>query len=305
MKLYLPIILLLFVAELKAQQLPLFSQYRQNGFVINPALTAVDERLEANATYRRQWQQIPGGPETATAGYRHFLEDENMGLGGYFMFDRTGPTSSLGLNLMYSYHIDFDRRKAKRLSFGISAGIYQFRLNGAELITDEPDDEAIFINNVSKIIPDAGLGVVYYTDNYYFGASIPQAISINAKFEGDNGMSEIRRIAHFYLMGGYKYKFGPQEEHVFEPSVWAKYAIHSPVNVDFNAKFTFDNIIVAGLGYSTSKTMMAEFGVKMAQRALLSYAFSFHFSDYHSYLGFNHEIMVTYTFDAPEFYVDY
>lgn len=289
--------------ELKAQQLPLFSQYQQNGFVINPSLTGIDERQEATAAYRKQWQQIQGSPETVTMGYKHFLEDDNMGLGGYFMYDKTGPTSSMGLSLMYAYFLNFDDRDIKRLAIGLSASIFQYRLDGSELILDEPDDEAIYSNNASKILPDAGFGVTYYTDKFFVGASIPQALSLNVKFSGDDGLSEIRRIAHFYLMGGGKFKFGPESEHLFEPSIWAKYALHSPINVDFNGRITFDNIVFAGLGYSTSRTMMAEMGVKIAARARIGYALSFHFSEYHSYLGFNHEVMVTYTFDAPEFYI--
>ncbi len=299
------LLILLFTQQVTAQQLPLYSQYRQNGFIINPALTGVDEHKEVTATYRRQWHRMPGAPETATLGYRHYFEDDPMGVGGYLIYDKTGPTSSIGINGTYSYHIDFDRREVRRLSFGISGGLYQYRLNGSELVLDDPNDAAIYTNNVSKILPDAGFGVVYYTKQYFGGISVPQAISMNVKFEGDDGLSEIRRIAHFYALGGGKFHLGIDEQYLIEPTVWVKYAPHSPINVDLNTRVTLDDMIILGVGYNTSNTALLDLGVKIAQRAKLLYGLSFHFSKYHSYLGFNHEVTITYTFDAPEHYYDY
>lgn len=297
------ILLLFFAFEMQAQQLPLYSQYRLNGFIINPALTGVDHRTQASASYRKQWQQMPGGPETATASYRHYLEEDNMGIGGYYLYDKTGPSSLMGISGTYSYIIEFERFSAKRLAIGINAGVFQYRLRGSELRTDEPDDLAVFSNNVSKIIPDAGGGITYFTDKFYIGASVPQAISMNVRFEGADGLSEIRRIAHFYTMGGANIKFGVDNEFTFRPAIWAKYAIHSPVNVDLNIAMLYKNFVSVGIGYNTSKTITAELGFEIAERARLYYDFGFHFSPLHSYLGFNHEVTVTYTIDGPEFYL--
>jgi len=296
------VILLLFVVEIQAQQLPLYSQYRLNGFVINPALTGVDHRLQASASYRRQWQQMPGAPVTASAAFRQYLHDKNMGVGAYFLYDKTGPTSQIGVNGAYSYILEFDRREVRRLAIGINAGIFQYRLKGSELITDEPDDNAVFTNNVSKIIPDAGLGITWFTDKYYIGASIPQAISMNVKFEGVDGLSEIRRIAHFYVMGGINYKFGVDNEYTFKPAVWAKYASHAPVNIDINMALLYKDLISFGVGYNTAQIFTAELGLEIAQRARIYYDFGFHLSKLHTHLGFNHEITLTYTIDGPEFY---
>lgn len=297
------VLFLVFAVEMQAQQLPLYSQYRLNGFVINPAMTGIDHRLQASASYRKQWQQMPGGPVTASASYRSYLEEQNMGIGGYFLYDKTGPTSQIGVTGTYAYIIDFERFEVKRLAIGINAGVYQYRLRGSELITDEPDDVAVFTNNVSRFIPDAGAGVTYYTDKFYVGASVPQAISMNVRFEGVDGLSEIRRIAHFYMMGGVNLKFGVDNEFTFKPAVWAKYGIHSPVNVDLNLALLYKDLVSFGIGYNTSKTITAELGFEIAERARLYYDFGFHFSPLHSYLGFNHEVTLTYTIDGPEFYI--
>ncbi len=288
--------------KINAQQLPIYSQYNLNGFVINPAMTGMDHLMRANATYRRQWGNLPGGPETATASFTTYLEDNNMGLGGYLLWDKTGPTSNAGINLDYSYHIELGNRyHSKKLAFGLALAFYQYRLNGSELLLDEPDDEAAFSNNASKILPDAGLGAVYYTEDFYVGFSVPQSISMNVQFEGVDGISRIRRIAHFYLMAGGKIDIYDSSL-ILEPSVWIKYAPHSPIHADFNLKATISEFAGVGIGYSTSNIAQFEVDFLIMERARLGYAFSFQFADWQPYLGFNHEILLSFIIDNPKWY---
>ena len=54
---------LLLAGELKAQQLPLYSQYLMNGFMINPAMAGYDGYTAFNLTYRQQWLGFQGAPE--------------------------------------------------------------------------------------------------------------------------------------------------------------------------------------------------------------------------------------------------
>ena len=128
---------------------------------------------------------------------------------------------------------------------------------------------------------------------------------MNVRFEGNDGLSVIRRVAHFYAVGGGKYYTGIDDQYLIEPTAWIKYAPHSPINIDLNTRVTFDDMIILGVGYNTSKTFLGDLGVKIAQKAKLIYGISFHLSKLNSYLGFNHEVTFTYTFDAPEFYYGY
>ncbi|MDQ3015999.1 MAG: type IX secretion system membrane protein PorP/SprF, partial [Bacteroidota bacterium] len=58
--------------EMKAQQLPLFTQYREFQGIINPASISHDYLFWEGYTtsfgisYRNQWSKIKGGPVTST-----------------------------------------------------------------------------------------------------------------------------------------------------------------------------------------------------------------------------------------------
>ncbi len=297
------LIFILIAGQSFGQQLPLFSQYHQNNFVLNPAMTGMDESMVAGVTLRRQWQEMPQAPETAAVAFRTFLDDYNIGAGGYILADRTGPTSLISLNGLYSYHIDFDNWYTRRLALGLSFSLAQYRLKGSELVLDEPDDPAIFTNNVSQILPDLGAGAVYYTESFYVGLSIPQAISLNVRFNGDDGVSNIRRIAHFYAMAGGKFITGADDHIDIEPSLWIKYAPHSPLHANLHLEFTYDNLIGAGIGYATDNTLQGQFNFMIAERLRLGYVFGAQFSRWTNFLGGNHEVMVSYVIDSKRFSV--
>src|SRR5580658_4596558 len=50
-----------------AQQIPLFSAYNFNRFLINPAFTGIDNEYRAFGYYRSQWGALPGRPVTGGA----------------------------------------------------------------------------------------------------------------------------------------------------------------------------------------------------------------------------------------------
>ena len=64
---------LLLAGELKAQQLPLYSQYLMNGFMINPAMAGYDGYTAFNLTYRQQWLGFAEAPRTYSASFQSRL----------------------------------------------------------------------------------------------------------------------------------------------------------------------------------------------------------------------------------------
>ena len=51
-----------------AQQLPLYSQYLYNKFLINPAVAGSDGYTSLNLTARKQWVGLSGSPQTFSFG---------------------------------------------------------------------------------------------------------------------------------------------------------------------------------------------------------------------------------------------
>jgi type IX secretion system PorP/SprF family membrane protein len=305
------ILLLIFgSAGLKAQQLPLFSEYSNNGFVINPAMMGWEGMTAISASYRHQWTGMPQSPRTATLSFRHMAEDLNMAYGGYFVHDQTGPTSFTGLNFLYAYHLKFKSEEdgtyeRNRLSIGLSLSGLGYRLRGADLRYIDPDDELIIQNDESQFYPDAGMGLFYYNDLYYVGFSVPQMIAMRVRFNDDLALSTIRRVAHFYLNAGAKFEvkmddYNPDRKHhhYILPSFWIKYAPSSPININMNVRYMYDDIFTASLGYSTDGSVISDFSVYFLDNYRLGYAFSMAVNGLAPQLGTNHEIMFTYIFKS-------
>lgn len=300
-----------FLGNIYAQQLPLLSEYMHNATMLNPAMTGWEDITSIAATYRHQWTGMTEAPRTATLNFNYFADKQNMGFGGMFMHDQTGPTSFTGLQLNYAYHLRFNSEKSgnykrHRLLLGVSLSGILYRLRGVDLRYNDDADPLILNSTASKFLPDAGAGIFYYNDLYYVGISVPQMISLNVKFHDDAALSNIRRIAHMYFNAGAKIKLNPKQQkedkaakrHFIVPSVWLKYAPNSPLNFTTNIRYVWDNVFQVGIGASTDGTLLVDFNVTVKKQFRLGYAFSVGANSLTRYTGTNHEIMLTYIFKS-------
>lgn len=294
---------------LQAQQLPLLSEYLYNGFLLNPALMGWEGTTAASVGYRHQWTDMKNAPRTANISFRHLEDGKNMGFGGYFVHDKTGPTSFTGLTLNYSYHIPLKGENGRdwyrnRICLGMSLSGLGYRLRGADLRYVDPNDPLIIQNNESAFLPDAGAGIMYFNDMYYFGISVPQMISMRVKFQDDLALSTIRRVAHFYINGGVRiklydyYNYRKKNRSFIVPSFWLKYAASSPFNINFNVNYYYNGIFSAGVGYGSEGSFTGNFQINFQKNYNLGYAFSYATSIYSPQLGSNHEIVFTYVFQS-------
>ena len=53
-----------------AQQVPMYSQYIMNGFLINPSFAGRDGYTTVNLTVREQWVGMAGAPSTYAASFQ-------------------------------------------------------------------------------------------------------------------------------------------------------------------------------------------------------------------------------------------
>ena len=66
---------------LHAQVDPLYSQYLNNPFLINPAYTGMNNYMNLMVGYRKQWAGFDGSPTTLSATGHTSLFDNRMGVG--------------------------------------------------------------------------------------------------------------------------------------------------------------------------------------------------------------------------------
>ena len=309
----LPLLMLLCLG-LKAQQLSLFTQYRENIGIINPAAPESDffafgQNLTLGASYRAQWVDIANTPRTAIVRGT-YMNKSGSGVsflgGGHIISDQTGPTGFTGFYGRIGGIISSDPEYSG-LAVGISAGAVQYRVDGGEINFRQSGD-LVGTQNNAQFFPDVGLGIMYYLtvgktyDNIlYGGISVPQVIGLDLTFQNDEGEFSTKRVPHFYGMLGF-YKFFDNDGFL-EPSVWVKYTNNVPTNVDFNLRYQMPANLWVGAGYATSNAVHLETGVLLgdingyANTIKIGYGFDYSFSSFGPSAGTTHEVNLTFSFD--------
>lgn len=301
--------------SLQAQQVPLISEYFHSPEIVNPAMVGWEDLTAVTLSYRHQWTDMRNNPITFRLNFRHFDEKRNMAFGGGLTHDQTGPTSFTGIGFQYAYHLKFGSEKSgadkrHRLAIGIALSANQYRLDGNKLQYNDVDDPLIVGNSVATWLPDASIGAFYYTDMYFVGISVPQLIAMNVRFESDNALSNIQRVAHAYFNAGVKIKLkGAKEstsrrslmetvQHMLIPSLWFRYAPSSPLSIHMNLRYVWKQVLGIGVGATTDGTLAFDLSVQLKKRFRVGYAFGVPLNPLAPQLGTNHEIMLSYVFGS-------
>lgn len=290
--------------ESKAQQLPQFTQYMFNTYLVNPAVGGTHNYYQMRYNNRFQWAGFTDAPQTYSISAYGPHGTLDMGWGGNIYHDITGPTSRTGGQFSYSYNMQI-ADDGTRISGGISLGFMMFRADGSKFDfgdTGIMEDPAIYRNTKSKFTPDASIGVLLYSSEYFVGASVQQLFGqklyVTDFLNPDTDLHTygINRLKqHYMLMGGMLFPL--TEDFLMEPSVLFKYMINSPIQVDLNVKVTYMNQFWGGISARWQDGLSLLFGYRY-DRYEFGYSFDYSLTRLGRYSAGSHEIMLGYKFDT-------
>lgn len=315
-------ILFLFVVfsiAASAQQMPIFSQYWMNKFLLNPAVAGHEGYTSFNLTGRKQWAGLEGAPSTlAVSGQTRLVRQSHIsrgrnvkkrrrgmsrggkvGLGGYLFTDNVGAINKTGFQGTYSYHIDL---RESQLSFGASVGGFQYRINKEEL-NPEFQDELIDATDQNAYIIDGNFGSYYSDKNLYAGFAVHNLFESFLKLNNRDG-STTKLERQYQLMGGYRYDI---IDFVYlEPSFNFKLSENIVSQIDLNVTSYFKEDYWVGLGFrsgSPSKEIASEtlagrgssvivYGGARVDKYFFGYSVDLTLSSVQKHSYGSHEIMV-------------
>lgn len=280
--------ILLFASELRAQQLPLYSQYMQNNLVLNPAVAGTEEFAPLKTVIRSQWIGMEDQPNTQTISFHNRILDKSMGYGIYVFNDRIGPVSQTGVSVAYSYQIEFSENSM--LSFGLSGQIYRYKLRTNQLQFDSQNssDNVLTTGDYRAFYPNFSFGLLYKGENYYAGISVPELIE--NKITSSSDFFVLKKKRHYFLNAGYIYKIN--DTYTVEPSILFKYVGGAPPQLDINAKVTAYDKISLGVSLRTKDAIVLLCSYQFKERYLIGYAYDFTMSRLNNYSRGSHEIML-------------
>jgi len=307
-------IVLAFHAE--AQQIPIFTQYRENAGIINPAALPSDfftdgHNLSFGTSFRKQWADLPTGPTTQLIQGTYFPNNNgevgvNLLTGGYIINDQTGPTGFTGAYARLGGIISSDP-KYSGLSIALNAGMVQYRVQTSQLVLKDAGDIKAS-QDQSQMYPDGGIGAFYYQqmggaldgDYLYGGLSIPQIMGLDLSFPNPDGKFYTQRVRHYYGLLGW-YHFLDDKNTFIETSVWFKYAQDVPCNVDINMRYQMSGSFWIGAGITPFSKFHAETGFILGKNMgfdsnfTIGYSYDYALASYGPYVGATHEINLTFS----------
>jgi type IX secretion system PorP/SprF family membrane protein len=291
------IILAIFIisVECKAQQDPILTQYMYHLQTINPGYVGSSECLSLNLTDRMQWVGMKNGPNTMVFSAGVNLPNPHIGIGLSASRDALGPSVETGMMGSFAYRILFEKSK---LSFGVQFGFDYLYVDWAALIPDNPDDPLITNQVKNRAVPDAGVGIYYYSDKYYFGISSTHLLEEQFMIATDNQTSSTsfsKLLRHFYGMAGYVIPVS--DEITLKPSVLLRYVANSPLQADINFNMLIHSIIWIGVGYRTESSITLMTEVNIAKGLRVGYSYDMWFNPLQSNSKGSHEIRLGYDLD--------
>lgn len=270
-----------------AQQEMQATQYMYHMNILNPAYAGVRESLSINFLARSQWLGITDAPKTATFSIHSPLQN-NVGLGLSIVYDQLGPVKETNIFADFSYTIPFSYDA--KIAFGIKGGMTSYFLNAGELSTMDPELNSLYDGEFRRIFPNFGMGIYYYTNDYYVGFSVPNLLK-SKYFKTNSGYtSNASKSSHFYLTAGYVYKINNKIK--LKPSFLVKGVIGAPVSFDLSINTFVNELFEFGLSYRYQDSVSAMVGVKVSADVRLGYAYDYILSNLGNYSNGSHEVML-------------
>lgn len=275
----------LFLSQLSfGQQDPQYTQYMYNMNVVNPAYAGSKESLSIGLLYRDQWAGFDGAPRTFTFN-AHAPVGNGLGLGVSAISDKAGPVTETNAYADVSYTIKF--ANSGNLAFGVKLGATFHDVGLTDLDLQDPSDIA-FSENYNETTPNFGAGLLYYTDNWYVGFSVPNIL--NAKYLNVSDRNFGEDAQHFFATAGYVFQVS--ENVKLKPSTLVKGTFDTPISFDVNLNALFYERFELGVSYRYEDSFSGIIGVRPTSWMQIGFAYDHNIYDidepsYEAFVLFN------------------
>ena len=305
-----------------AQQQPHYTQYVMNQYIINPAITGIENYTDIKFSHRHQWAGFEGAPVTSyftahksfggsnmkgnATGFtveeggnargknywdQYTAADAHHGIGIQVVNDKMGPLSNLSAQLTYAYHIGLTDQTSISAGFGL--GINQMTIDAAKLnYIHAVVDPAVYTSGeISKIKPNISAGIYLYSAKYFLGISAQQVVPQRVNFASDSvKYNENNVVPHMFMTAGYRLLVG--DDFNFIPSVMVKYMKPVPTQIEFNAKLQYRDMAWIGASYRSTDAFAGMLGFNLSNKVMMGYSYDYSTSNLNNYSRGSHEFLL-------------
>jgi type IX secretion system PorP/SprF family membrane protein len=299
-----------------AQQRPHYTQYILNNYILNPALSGIENYTDVKIGVRDQWIGFAGRPQTfylsahaalgkkdykaSATSYRvpgqnprgtaywegYTASEPHHGVGLSIVNDVTGNYNVFTANVSYAYHLGLSA--STNLAAGFSGGMSRVNYNRSK--SSAPNDPGIYANGnaIYKTRPDLNAGLWLYSSDYFVGLSAKQIIPQKVAFVNDSLGFDL--TPHLFGTAGYRFLLNDDVNAI--PSTMVKYVSGAPAQVDVNIKFQYQDLLWLGGGYRFGNGYSGMLGLNVGNAFNIGYAYDFTTTAINTASRGTHEVVI-------------
>jgi type IX secretion system PorP/SprF family membrane protein len=230
---------------------PVYSQYLQNGLMINPAYAGSRGALSTFLSYRMQWMGTSGSPVIQSVSLHTPMKNDRVALGVMAQFMQFGFTRSSGIYANYAYHI---RVAGGKLSFGLKGGVDISNTDYTGILLTNAGDPVFTADNKKYVLPNFGAGLYYFSDKLFAGVSVPAFLSY--KKTGTGSVQAYHSFNEYDLVCSAGGLITFSQFFKFKPSVLVDYSLQETkklTQLDINGNFILGDLLWVGGSWRTTE----------------------------------------------------
>jgi type IX secretion system PorP/SprF family membrane protein len=274
-------------AAAQSTLVPSVSNYHLTWTTLNPAFSGFRDAISASSLYRsRLYGDV--GPLDMQLNVHSPVGNSKVALGAVVAYNNTPPDQNLfSLMTTYAYRLYLG---SGRLSFGLSAGLYGVNSDLSSIVVRDPDDPAFPKDIYRRWLPNFAAGVLYYTDQFFVGLSVPELMAVPGP-----GESLSANPKDYRLVFSGAYLFDISRNFKLKPSMIVDYSRASTsFKASINAGFMdfMESRVFIGAAYDYPNYVIALINFQITSQWLIGYAYTIGTGVLQSALGGSHEVVL-------------
>jgi len=308
-----------------AQQVPQYSQFLQNQYMVNPASTGVYDFINVTVGGRLQWAGLENAPKTSylyvaapAEKWRNASMKRTYGkirrgnksvrhprmrygslvhaFGGSFVADQYGPFRQLKMMGTYALHLPITRDY--NISFGTSVGLSNraFIPENAQVLSvltntgvfDQTYD-TYAANQGAQNTMELEAGMYFHGKGGFLGVSMNQLTKDFVQF-GNRDFNFDPRM-HLFVTGGIELQVN--RNLAITPAFLVKYVRPAPVSIEIMSQFEFQERYWFAASYRHKDAVVANLGMYVSNKFKLGYSFDLPITPIRNYSAGSHELVLT------------
>jgi type IX secretion system PorP/SprF family membrane protein len=310
--------ILLFASLSYGQQLPQYSQYLRNQYIVNPGAAGVYDFTDVTVGGRMQWVGFSNSPMstyfsiTSPLSTKHTAKEKynpslhlstgpvknpeiktgkfKHAVGGQVVADQYGAFRKVQFAGTYAIHLPITR--TYNLSFGTKLGLSNNTfLQDRAVVSNVVDDKTYSnytLNQGNSNIFNIGVGLYLYSNNLFFGISSDQLTKNMVTF--GSGTANYDPRIHTNIIGGYKIPLG--ESLSLTPAFLVKYMSPVPAAIEGSLQLEFKEWIWMAVSYRHKDAIVGMIGMNISNRIKFGYSYDYSISQLKSYSTGGHELIL-------------